>query len=76
MTKKTGVKLIYFIFWLGQMVDTRANLFSYFLWVYHHIMNYHTISKFFEKILKIDGSLVKPQKRKKKRKRKRGGFLF
>jgi hypothetical protein len=39
-------------------------------------MNYHTISKFFEKILKIDGSLVKPQKRKKKRKRKRGGFLF
>jgi hypothetical protein len=40
-------------------------------------MNYDTISKFFEKILKIDGSLVKLQKGKEK-KRKRGlgvGYL-
>jgi hypothetical protein len=39
-------------------------------------MNYHTISKFFEKILKIDGSLVKPQKGKeKKKKRGVGDYL-
>jgi hypothetical protein len=38
-------------------------------------MNYHTISKFFEKILKIEGSLMKPQKRKK-RKEKKGGFFI
>jgi len=36
-------------------------------------MNYHTISKFFEKILKIDESLVKPQKGKEKKKKVRGG---
>jgi hypothetical protein len=39
-------------------------------------MNYHTISKFFEKILKIDGSLVKPQKGEKKKKKEMGGGLF
>jgi hypothetical protein len=39
-------------------------------------MNYHTISKFFDKILKIDGSLVKPQKGKEKEKKRGWGGLF